>query len=301
VSYYNINNVPTGNPAVTDDYYQYLSGTWLNGQPITYGGDGNGIGPGATSIPTHFMFPGTSDSAFSTNWTMLTGSVQPGDMRGIGSIGPFTFLSGDTLSFDIAYITGPTDLTQNHQLVTDIRDLFRSGQIGNYSGSIPNIQGPTTISSSGSSVVYSVPMPLTGNSFLWTVQGGIILNGQGTDSITVQWGASGSLVVKLEVLSATGSCKATQTLNVQFGVGLGNESKETTIKMFPNPTFGILNIETEDVRISNSKIYSLDGRIIIGSTFDGTVNTESLTSGMYIIELCDKYGKGIVRKLFMKQ
>ena len=301
VSYNNNNSIPTGNPAVTDDYYQYLSGTWLNGQPITYGGNGNGIGTGTTSIPTHFMFPGTSDSAFSTNWTMLTGSVQPNDMRGVGSAGPFTFLSGDTLSFDIAYITGPTDLTQNHQLVTDIRNLFRSGQIGNYSGSIPNIQGPTNISSAGSSVVYSVPMPLIGNSFLWTVQGGIIINGQGTDSITVQWGASGSLVVRLEVLPATGSCKATQVLNVQFSVGLVNESNEVTIKMFPNPTFGILNIETDDVRIINSRIYSLDGRVIQGSTFDGTVNTEGLTSGIYILELCDKYGIGLVRKLFMKQ
>ena len=162
VYYNNINNAPIGNPAVTDDYYQYLSGTWLNGQPITYGGQGNGTGTGATSIPTHYMFPGTSDSAFSTNWTMLTGSVQPNEVRGVGSVGPFTFGSGDTLSFDIAFITGPTDLTQNHQLVTDIRNLFRSGQIGNYSGSIPNIQGPTNISSAGSSVVYSVPMPSNG-------------------------------------------------------------------------------------------------------------------------------------------
>ncbi|MBK7965401.1 MAG: hypothetical protein IPK10_09010 [Bacteroidetes bacterium] len=94
VFYENTNNVPNGNPATTDDYYEYLSGSWLDGQIITYGGNGRGVGTGATSTPCEFMFPGTTDPKFSTPWTMVTAGIQPNDMRWLQSAGTFTLLPG---------------------------------------------------------------------------------------------------------------------------------------------------------------------------------------------------------------
>ncbi|MBK9319276.1 MAG: hypothetical protein IPM91_10905 [Bacteroidetes bacterium] len=94
VYYENVNSVPNGNPAVTDDYYEYLSGSWLDGAPITYGGNGKGIGPGATTTPCEYMFPGTTDPKFSTPWTMVTAGIQPTDMRWLQSAGIFTLQPG---------------------------------------------------------------------------------------------------------------------------------------------------------------------------------------------------------------
>jgi len=94
VYYENTNNIPTGNPAVLDDYYEYLSGSWLDGQVITYGGSGRGSGPGATTTPCEFMFPGTSDPKFSTPWSMVTADIQPTDMRWLQSAGVFTLNPG---------------------------------------------------------------------------------------------------------------------------------------------------------------------------------------------------------------
>lgn len=94
VYYENVNNVPNGNPAVTDDYYEYLSGSWLDGAPITYGGNGKGIGGGATTTPCEYMFPGTTDPKFSTPWTMVTAGIQPTDMRWLQSAGIFTLQPG---------------------------------------------------------------------------------------------------------------------------------------------------------------------------------------------------------------
>lgn len=96
VYYENTNNIPTGNPAVTDDYYEYLSGSWLDGTPITYGGNGRGTGPGATTTPCEYMFPGNSDPKFSTPWTMVTANIQPTDMRWLQSAGIFTLQPGAT-------------------------------------------------------------------------------------------------------------------------------------------------------------------------------------------------------------
>ncbi|MFN0187358.1 MAG: hypothetical protein ACKVQV_01515 [Bacteroidia bacterium] len=94
IYYINTNGVPNGNPDVTDDYYEYLSGSWTDGQLVTYGGDGRGAGPGATTTPADFMFPGTSDPKFSTPWTMVTADIQPADMRWLQSAGTFTLQPG---------------------------------------------------------------------------------------------------------------------------------------------------------------------------------------------------------------
>ena len=94
VYYENTNNIPTGNPAVTDDYYEYLSGSWLDGQAITYGGNGRGTGTGATTTPCEFMFPNNTDPNFSTPWSMVTASIQPTDMRWLQSAGIFTLQPG---------------------------------------------------------------------------------------------------------------------------------------------------------------------------------------------------------------
>ncbi|CAN5407335.1 hypothetical protein BH11BAC2_BH11BAC2_22080 [soil metagenome] len=94
VYYTNTNNVPNGNPFVTDDYYDYLTGTWLDGLPITYGGDGRGNGTNPTTTPCNYMFPGTTDPLFTTNWTMATGGIQPTDMRWLQSAGQFSLAPG---------------------------------------------------------------------------------------------------------------------------------------------------------------------------------------------------------------
>ncbi|MBK9638175.1 MAG: hypothetical protein IPO63_10300 [Bacteroidetes bacterium] len=94
VYYTNTNGAANGNPDVSDDYYQYLSGSWLDGQTVTYGGDGRGAGTGATTTPCEFMFPGTTDPNFATPWTMVTASLLPTDMRWLQSAGIFTLQPG---------------------------------------------------------------------------------------------------------------------------------------------------------------------------------------------------------------
>ncbi|MEP7263719.1 MAG: hypothetical protein ABI772_04450 [Bacteroidota bacterium] len=90
VYYTNDNNQPTGNPATLDDYYQYLSGIWLDGQAITYGGTGRD--PAAP--PCNFMFPELTDPANPTLWTMSSAGIPGADMRWLQSAGTFTLQAG---------------------------------------------------------------------------------------------------------------------------------------------------------------------------------------------------------------
>ena len=106
--YYNNNFTITGNPVLPMDYYNYLSGNWLDTTHITYGGNGYG---GAT--PCEYMYPADSDpTGWGTNfvpqsaWDEMNSNNTPGDRRGMASSGPFYFGSGKQMCIDMAYVYG---------------------------------------------------------------------------------------------------------------------------------------------------------------------------------------------------
>jgi len=113
--YYNNNNSPiNGDPIYGEQYYQYLSGLWKDGSQMLYGGGGH-YSLGAYGPATKFMFPGTSDpcnwgtggtAPFGpVDWTMASAGFMPGDMRGLGITGPFSFPAGGYQQVDLAFVT----------------------------------------------------------------------------------------------------------------------------------------------------------------------------------------------------
>ena len=73
--------------------------------------------------PYRFMLPGDSDSChWGTDgldpgylWTEETTGNQPGNRRGVASMGPFTFEAGSVEFIDIALVTAPGDQEKNSQ------------------------------------------------------------------------------------------------------------------------------------------------------------------------------------------
>ena len=96
MTYDNVNGSPTGNPNGFSDFNNYLNSIWLDGQPLTYGG--NGRDPSAPVC--NFMYPGTTDPAFITDWTEVSAGNAPNDRRFIQSAGTFSMEPGE-----VNYIT----------------------------------------------------------------------------------------------------------------------------------------------------------------------------------------------------
>ncbi len=72
-----------------------------------------------------------------------------------------------------------------------------------YDGNHPHLTGDRTVENMEGGVVYSVGNAFAGSSFSWTVPAGAtIVSGQGTSSITVDWGATGGDVT----VAYTSSC-----------------------------------------------------------------------------------------------
>ena len=142
--YHNNYTGSNGDPKTAEDYYNYLRGFWMNGQPMLYGG--NAYDSGTIDLPCKFMFPGDSDPenigtngiqppGYGTNgvyWTEEQCGNIPYDRRGLASIGPFSFPSGSMQDLDYAMITVWKNDTQSamerkSDFIDYVKTLFNNG------------------------------------------------------------------------------------------------------------------------------------------------------------------------------
>ena len=108
--YYNNSTGTQGDPFKSTHFYNYLKGSWQNGDPFTFGGDGQG-----GSLVTDYCFPGNSDPH---NWG--TAGIDPGfewsevtegnpvdkDKRFLQSAGPFTLQPGAVNNITVGVVYG---------------------------------------------------------------------------------------------------------------------------------------------------------------------------------------------------
>ncbi len=96
----------SGNPTQATQYYQYLTGSWLDGTHLTYGGNGHG-----GTITSNYAFPsspslsGTNPSNGQPYWSWCNPTQTPSDLRSLISVGPIKLRPGDTTELDFAAIT----------------------------------------------------------------------------------------------------------------------------------------------------------------------------------------------------
>ncbi|MGE5425426.1 MAG: T9SS type A sorting domain-containing protein, partial [Syntrophothermus sp.] len=99
-----------------------------------------------TDLTFWFFYPGMSDSTnwgtqctpVYNNWTEETSSDAPGDRRGVGVYGPFTFHPGDVQEIDFAYVwardyvnPNPASVEKLRQMADQIKEAFESNHLSN--------------------------------------------------------------------------------------------------------------------------------------------------------------------------
>lgn len=95
MAYDNSTSSYTGEPMKASDYYYYMRGLMKNGDYPWYGPMGG----------YQYMYPGVSDTVNFVKMYEFTNGNAPGDRRGVGGSGPFTFESGACRHFDVAHLT----------------------------------------------------------------------------------------------------------------------------------------------------------------------------------------------------
>lgn len=86
-----------GHPTVAIDFYNFMSGRWLDSTQITYGGYGHG-----GSIPYNFVYDGAPGDP--AGWSEETEGNVPYDRRFIIGCGPFNLNAGENVEFDYAIV-----------------------------------------------------------------------------------------------------------------------------------------------------------------------------------------------------
>jgi hypothetical protein len=108
----------------------------------------------------------------------------------------------------------------------------------------------------------------------------------GAEFVRPKWGIYRSLVYaedlrNEEVLFSYFSVDEVNSLNT-------NDVKNRTVVLYPNPTDGILYINSQDYNYA--KVYNLNGEIIL-STSNYEINISNFKGGLYIIKFFDNLGK----------
>ena len=106
----------TGNPQTTNHFYQFMQSRWKDNTPLTSGITGYG---GTT--PVKYAYDGQP-------WDTTTWNCnQAADWRIVQSAGPVTFLAGDTITFEYAFINHK-DLTLPWNLQSTFDDFYKDVQ-----------------------------------------------------------------------------------------------------------------------------------------------------------------------------
>jgi hypothetical protein len=127
-TYYQNDFTVNGNPERDLHYYYYLQGKNKSGDYI--------------DPYSRLMYNG--DPVDSTGNTEYNHMNKPGDRRGLGATGPFSLKAGESLDFDIAFVTGfgAGDLTSNIKLMKKnaarLLDAYSKGDVSCETTSIQN-------------------------------------------------------------------------------------------------------------------------------------------------------------------
>ncbi len=161
------------------------------------------------------------------------------------------------------------------------------------------ISGLTSVCANDAGILYSIAPVFGATGYVWTTPSGTsIVSGQGTTSLTIDWGTNGGTIG----VTASGGCgvSGTRTLNVAMNCRVsGTEIPGAAISAYPNPVSTMLNIELNAI---NSGSYSIEitdlaGRVISTDVLNAIegVNTTSIdvakfAKGVYTLSVKNNEG-----------
>jgi len=110
-------------PIQPDEFYNYLSGSFRDGTPLTYSGSGYN----SSNDLTNFAFPGNPSDSL-TAWTLhdfdSTSTLSSLDFHAIGSIENEIFNQGDIIDIDMAYTSHQKENFNNIENVNLMYENF---------------------------------------------------------------------------------------------------------------------------------------------------------------------------------
>ena len=130
-----------------------------------------------------------------------------------------------------------------------------------------------------------------GSSYNWTVNGGSIMSGQGTNAVQIFWGNAGTGQVAVVETDTAGCVGDTVTLMVQIGTSSGIAAHATSLEMliYPNPFTSAATVvfDNEEQATYQLVLYDMLGNRVLEiahiTSNEVLIEKGSLTTGVYFL------------------
>ena len=133
-----------------------------------------------------------------------------------------------------------------------------------------------------------------GSEYIWNVEGGVLVSGQGTHAVTVVWLLEqGSLSV--HEVNAVGCEGDVVTLDIQGSVSSVGEETEA-FPAFPNPANDVVVVTTSGFEAHAFQVLDATGRVVLSQRLvsgRNTINVANLANGTYHMVLDQERGRQV--------
>ncbi len=270
-----------------------LRSFYVNGKPTTPGtmtGAINGICAGSVNIPYSIV---AVSAATGYTWTA------PANASIVSGQGTTSVL----VNFSGSFTSGALKVTANNVCGSS---GARSTTIRSVPVAPGALNGPVTVCANQTGVAYSIAAVAGATSYQWTApNGAIIASGQGTTSVTVNFGpSSGTLTVR-----ALNACGQSSGRNVGITINCRTSSDPISeLSLFPNPAHDKINISFYSSADGKYKISVGDvtGRIVytsVGTVMQGqnqiTFSLTDFAKGIYMLSF-DMNEQQLVKKVVIE-
>ncbi|MCC6768959.1 MAG: S8 family serine peptidase, partial [Bacteroidia bacterium] len=133
-------------------------------------------------------------------------------------------------------------------------------------------------------------MPLDSVQYQWTVSGGTLLSGQGTNAISVLWNVLGEGFVEVKISNNKGCIETrTRAVFVDFGAAISGLSN-TLVRLYPNPAEEYIVFDRGNIHQQlNYLIVDALGRQVLEGVYTTPVRIDihAFSPGVYFIQMED--------------
>ena len=146
--------------------------------------------------------------------------------------------------------------------------------------------------------IYTVAQQLN-HTYLWSVTNGIVVAGQGTNAVTVQWIGIGSGKIQAIITNPQG-CNDTSSLTLSVtNVGIKELQSLSQLELYPNPNNGDFTLKITSAKASETRISLLnllgqevwaDSKTLGVGTQEIDLNT-NVAAGVYVMSLQNEDGQ----------
>ena len=222
--------------------------------------------------------------AESTIWTLTP--VEAGTIIGSGT--------SISIEWDTNY-SGLANLTAQGENTCGLGDESDALEINCSLAPSPEITGLTLVCDEEETEYETTET--VGNTYEWTVTGGEITNGAGTNQITVLWGVPGAGIIELTETSDDDCTGAAEIFNITIDDCTGIDGASiSNLVIYPNPATSLVNIKS-DVVIISIKIIDFTGKELASDQVHNhscQIVTSNLKSGIYFLMI--ETGESVERK-----